>query len=204
MTRTRFNITLPLQYQTYTSMTCTRFNITLPLQYQTYTSMTRTHFNITLQLQYQTYTSMTRTHFNITLQLHNTLQFPTCLWWYSPTDITKNARLVLISIRTTYTAHLTSCYNPTEAGSKILPEKALFFSKVPRRPPLVLPIAVTNIKMATQHWWNDNDRGKPRPSATLSTKNPTCIGRGSNLKKMTIARGTQMHHRVSKMWHVCM
>ena len=68
-----------------------------------------------------------------------------------------------------------------------------------------------NIKMATQHWWNDNDRGethvlgeKPVPVLLCPPKIPHELD-GDRIwgGGMMIARGTQMHnHHVRKMWNV--
>jgi hypothetical protein len=92
----------------------------IPASLKSSTRPANAHFNITLPAQYQTYTSMARTHFNITLQLQYTLQISIMVFGdHSPTDITKKRASTSHFIRTTYAAHLTSRYNPTETGSKM-------------------------------------------------------------------------------------
>jgi hypothetical protein len=55
--------------------------------------------------------------------------------------------------------------------------------------------------MNMEHWWNDNERGKPKysekktfPNTTLSTTNPTWSGLGSNLGLHPMSAHNHMNH----------
>ena len=170
------------------------------------TSISRSHF-----------TSMTRTHCSITLQFQYTLQFQHDLRWsfsyrhYQKTHIYFSFPFELHT--QPILPHAIILLKPeVKRVSKILPEKALFFKGSQASPASPSDKSSINIKMATQHWWNDNDGGKPHvlgenpvPVLLCPPKIPHALDVDRTWRKNDDrTRNTKMHHRVGKLWNVWM